>query len=93
MNWWPRFRADNTAWGWAIFHFTAFKRLRYRAVDRIRTPGCRFPRVLARLLHPLADPVALQDDGVVHQPIDGGHCRHRVLENLIPLAEDQIRTD
>ena len=27
------------------------------------------------------------------QPVDGSHRRHRILEDLVPLAEDQIRGD
>ena len=35
----------------------------------------------------------LEDGGVVHEPIDGGHRGHRVLEDLVPLGEDQVRGD
>ena len=30
---------------------------------------------------------------MVHQSVDGRHRCHRIFENLIPLAENQIRTD
>ena len=52
--------------------------------------GVRFLRFLARLPGALARTVELQDDGVVHQAVDGGHRGHRVLEDLVPLAEDQV---
>jgi hypothetical protein len=29
----------------------------------------------------------------MHQPVDGRHRGHRILEDLIPLAENQIGTD
>ena len=32
----------------------------------------------------------LEDGGVVHQPVDGGHG---VFEDLVPLAEDQVGGD
>ena len=35
----------------------------------------------------------LEDGGVVDEPIDGGHGRHGVLEDLIPLGEDQVGGD
>jgi hypothetical protein len=35
----------------------------------------------------------LEDRGVVHEPVDGGHGGHRVLEDLVPLAEDQVGGD
>jgi hypothetical protein len=30
---------------------------------------------------------------VFHQPVDGRHVGHRILENLILLAEDQVGID
>ena len=35
----------------------------------------------------------LEDGGVVNEPIDGGHGRHGVLEDLVPLGEDQVGGD
>jgi len=52
--------------------------------------GVRLLRLLASLPGALARTVELQDDGVVHQAVDGGHRGHRILEDLVPLAEDQI---
>lgn len=60
------------------------------------TPGLsdsRSGRFLARLFHLLACPVELEDDRVFHQPVDGRHVGHRILENLILLAEDQVGID
>lgn len=37
--------------------------------------------------------VELEDGGVVDEPIDGRHRRHRVFEDLVPLAEDQVGGD
>ena len=34
-----------------------------------------------------------QDRAVVHDPVDGGGGRHRVAEDAVPLAEDQVRRD
>ena len=30
---------------------------------------------------------------MVHESIDGGHGRHRVFEDLVPLGEDQVGGD
>lgn len=35
----------------------------------------------------------LKDGGVVDEAVDGGHRGHRVLEDLVPLGEDQVRGD
>ena len=35
-------------------------------------------------------PVELQDDGVMHQAVNGRHGRHRILEDLVPFGEDQV---
>ena len=35
----------------------------------------------------------LQDAAVMHHPVDGGCGCQRILENLIPLREDQIGGD
>jgi hypothetical protein len=37
--------------------------------------------------------VKLKDRRVMHEPVDGGHGRHRVFEDLVPLAEDLVRGD
>ena len=42
---------------------------------------------------PVAWEVELQDGRVVHQPIDGGRGRHRVLEDPFPVAEHQVAGD
>ena len=55
--------------------------------------GGVFSRFLPSFFHSLARAVELQDDGVMHQPVDGRHRRHRILEDLVPLAEHQIRAD
>jgi hypothetical protein len=39
---------------------------------------------------PLAFAVEIQNDRVMDQPVNGGHGRHRILENLVPLGEHQI---
>ena len=60
---------------------------------RVGLFGFRLGGLLARLFHPLAGPVELQNDRVMHQSVDGCHGGHRILEDLIPLAEDQVGTD
>ena len=35
----------------------------------------------------------LEDGGVVNEAIDGGHGGHGILEDLVPLGEDQVRGD
>jgi hypothetical protein len=32
----------------------------------------------------------IQNDGMMHHPINGGHSGHGIFEDAIPLAEDQI---
>jgi hypothetical protein len=41
----------------------------------------------------VAFPVELKDRGMVDDPINGRRCRHGILEDLVPFAEDQIRGD
>ncbi len=43
-------------------------------------------------LHPKAFVGQLQNDGMMHEPIDGGGD-HGILENTIPLTEDEIAGD
>lgn len=35
----------------------------------------------------------LEDEGMMDQPIDGGSRGHGILEDPIPLAEDEIAAD
>ena len=37
--------------------------------------------------------IKLQNHRMVNQPIHCRHRRHRILENLVPLGEDQITAD
>ena len=46
-----------------------------------------------RGLGAVAVAVELEDRGVMDESVDGRHGRHRVLEDLVPLAEDQVRGD
>src|ERR1700739_1897972 len=41
----------------------------------------------------IAGRIELQDDGVMHQAVDGGSSGHRLLEDAFPFAEDQIAGD
>ena len=53
-------------------------------------PGLTFLRragFLWLLLGSEAASVELEDDGVMNQPVDGGHGGHLVLKNLVPLRE------
>jgi hypothetical protein len=43
--------------------------------------------------HALAPAAELQNDAVVHQTVHGGHCRYGVVEDALPLAEDQVGAD
>ena len=54
--------------------------------DYRHPPGLAF-RALRGRLEPLAFTSKLQDDGMMHQAVDGGHGGHRIFEDLIPLAE------
>ena len=38
----------------------------------------------------VAEDVKLQDDGVVHDPVNGRGGGHRVGEDAFPLREDQV---
>ena len=60
------------------FHFPIFYRL-----GRSRL-------VLLRLLESIARDIELQDDAVVHEPVDHRGRRHGVLEDLLPFRERQI---
>lgn len=44
-------------------------------------------------LSPEARAFGLERDSVVHDPVDGGGRGHRILEDLIPLREHQVRCD
>jgi hypothetical protein len=55
--------------------------------------GFLFRRFLPRLLRPNAFAVELQDDGVMHQAVNGRHSGHWVLEDLVPFGEHQIAAD
>ena len=52
-----------------------------------------FSASLLGLLGPDAWTVELEDDGVVDDAVDGGGGGHRVFEDLVPLAEDQVAGD
>jgi len=41
-------------------------------------------------LHPVTVAGKLEDDGVMHEAVDSGHRGHRIFEDLVPLAEDQV---
>ncbi len=41
-------------------------------------------------ISPVAGYVKLQDDGVVHHPVDGRSGGHGVGEDALPLGEDQV---
>ncbi len=47
--------------------------------------------LVASLFHPLARPVELQDDRVMHQSVDGCHRGHRIFKDLIPLASRALK--
>jgi hypothetical protein len=41
----------------------------------------------------LALAAELQDDAVMYQTVHGGHGRYGVLEDALPMAEDQVGAD
>ena len=41
-------------------------------------------------ISPVAGDVKLEDDGVVHHPVDGRGGGHGVGEDAFPLGEDQV---
>ena len=43
-------------------------------------------RLEFRRLGAVAVAVKLEDRGVMHESVDGGHGRHRILEDLVPLG-------
>ena len=66
-----------------------------------RGRGCGKPRVVSRLGRRFLDSLLggvgaiagageLEDDGVVDEPVDGAGGGHGVLEDLVPLGEDEV---
>ena len=51
------------------------------------------PILFLRVLEPEAADVKLQDDTMVHHPIDGGSRCHGVLEDLLPFGKGKIARD
>ena len=50
---------------------------------------CRRFRLFRRL-QPVTWQIHFEDDAVVNQPINGGCCRERILEDALPFREREI---
>ena len=55
--------------------------------------GVIVSRLLRAVLGPVARDVELEDGRVVDEAVDGRRCGHRVFEDAVPLAEDEVRRD